>query len=246
MLAALGYRADVVANGVEAVDAVANGRYGAVLMDCQMPEMDGYEATTEIRRREAGSDEHLPIIAMTAAAMKGDLERCLAAGMDDYVAKPVERAELDAALRRWLPAEPVDQPAPDGGSATRSQEPTEPAVVDAARVAQLRALVVDGEPDTFTMLADLYLEQLPASLAQVREAIGRADAQALRRSAHALKGISANLGAVSMARLCGELDAAAESGVAPGPEAVAHLDAEGDRVRAALTELLADGGTAQG
>ena len=106
LLDQLGCRSDVVADGVEAVAAIAATSYAAVLMDCQMPEMDGYEATGEIRHRERGAD-HLAIIAMTAHSMAGDRERCLAAGMDDYVSKPIRPHLLREALSRWLPALPA-------------------------------------------------------------------------------------------------------------------------------------------
>jgi CheY-like chemotaxis protein len=101
-LAQLGLRADAVASGREALRALALAPYDLILMDCQMPDMDGYEATRQIRAGESPG-VHMPIVALTARAMQGDREKCLAAGMDDYVAKPVRPEDLAAAIRRWLP-----------------------------------------------------------------------------------------------------------------------------------------------
>jgi CheY-like chemotaxis protein len=102
MLEKLGCRVDVVANGLEAVTAVASVAYDCLFMDCQMPEMDGYEATAVIRQRAEGSGPHLPIIAMTANVLQSDRERCLAAGMDDFISKPVQAPELLALLHKWV------------------------------------------------------------------------------------------------------------------------------------------------
>ena len=103
ILAKLGYGADVAGDGRAAVAALADAAYGAVLMDCQLPVMDGYQATAEIRRMEEGDTRRTPIIAMTAGAIDGDREACLAAGMDDYITKPIAIAVVDQVLSRWVP-----------------------------------------------------------------------------------------------------------------------------------------------
>jgi two-component system sensor histidine kinase/response regulator len=111
MVEKLGYRADVAANGAEAVRLLADVHYDAVLMDCHMPEMDGFDATRAIRRGESGG-RHTPVIAMTAGALSGDRERCLAAGMDDYIAKPIKMHVVAAVLERWIaPPAPQDKAA---------------------------------------------------------------------------------------------------------------------------------------
>ena len=103
LLEKAGFQVEAVDNGLQAVEAMARGNYDAVIMDCQMPEMDGFEATAAIRAAESGTDRHVPIIALTASAMEADRELCLASGMDDFLTKPIDRAELTAVLDRWVP-----------------------------------------------------------------------------------------------------------------------------------------------
>ncbi|HET7273182.1 MAG TPA: PAS domain S-box protein, partial [Rubrobacter sp.] len=113
MLESLGYRVDVALNGLEAIEAISRISYAGILMDCHMPEMDGYEATREIRRREEKTGHHIPIIALTASAMREDQEVAMEAGMDDYVTKPVKREQIEVALHRWVPPEPDELPSPE-------------------------------------------------------------------------------------------------------------------------------------
>ena len=112
-----GVRTDVVSDGLQALEALEANRYDAVLMDCQMPNLDGYQATMELRRREQDGRRRTPVIAMTAHAMMGDREKCLEAGMDDYIAKPMRAAGLAEVLQRWIPS------FADGGAEPASQKP---------------------------------------------------------------------------------------------------------------------------
>jgi CheY-like chemotaxis protein len=226
MLEKQGYRADAAANGREAVDMLAQIPYDLVLMDCQMPEMDGYAATAAIRRREweqGAPTRRTPIIAMTANALEGDAERCLAAGMDDYLAKPLTVPHLTAVLARWgVQAEPG---------------PPEEAV-DASALAALQDLQGEGQPDLLAELSAIYLRETPLRLAALHEALARADAEALRRAAHSLKGSSSQMGAVQMARLCTELEEQARTTNLMGaPETVRRLDEAFGRVRTHLQAL---------
>ena len=200
----LGYRADIVANGLEAVDAIARISYALVLMDCQMPKMDGLDATALIRKREREqASRRLPIIAMTADAMRGDREKCLAAGMDDYLAKPVKLDQLETALTRWLS---------DRSTPGEQKEPVPPVrpesvqeCVDAAVLAELRQL--DSSCDLLSTLITDFLKDVPNYLAGLRDALQQGDGQALARVAHELNGCSGNLGVRSMRQLCIELQA---------------------------------------
>ncbi len=200
----LGYRADVVANGLEAIEAVSRIRYALVLMDCQMPEMDGLEATAMIRKceREHGS-RRLPIIAMTANAMQGDREKCLDSGMDDYLAKPVKHGDLGATIARWIPG----QSSPDAQQEPVSSDTRAPVhdCVDSAVLADLRQL--DISCGLLSTLITHFLEGVPNRLAALQDALQQGDGGALARVAHELNGASGNLGVRRMRQLCVELQA---------------------------------------
>ena len=171
-------------NGREALAALDDGPFDAVLMDVQMPEMDGFEATAAIRARESATGAHTPIVAMTAHALKGDRERCLEAGMDAYVSKPLRPQELFDVLARLVPAAGERRPAPAG------PEPP-PAAFDMATALER----VDGDLELMTELAGLFLGECPQRMEDIRRAIGERDGPGLERAAHYFKGSVGNFGA---------------------------------------------------
>ena len=246
LIEALGVRADVAASGQEALARVASVRYDVVLMDCQMPELDGFAATAEIRRGEAERGGHLPIVAVTAHALDGDREVCLAAGMDDYLAKPFTRAQLAAVLQRWLPAAGPGRPEGTGPIApTAALGGTE---VAAGRVSlNPQALAAIGRlSDQGTALVGrvigAFLADTPARLAQIRDATHAGNAEALRKTAHALKSSCANVGAERLATFAAELEAIGKSGALAGASAlVERSDAEWPQVVALLEARVANG-----
>ncbi|MBV9285669.1 MAG: response regulator [Acidimicrobiia bacterium] len=230
MLQRLGYVVDLAGNGREALDAVASTTYSAVLMDCQMPVMDGDEATAEIRRREAGTT-HVPIIAMTASAMSGDEERALAAGMDGYVTKPVKLDELGRVLKQWLQVDTRGKiDLPDGG------------VLDAAMVDDLQKLLVHGHLD-IDDIVERFIAGAPAKLDAIGSAAAAGDADAAMRVAHELAGSSATLGALAFGKRCSFLEASARAGdLATIAETIPAVRQDFDEVRAALRNAFsADG-----
>ncbi len=198
-LEALGYNADVAGNGLEALAALQRVPYPIVLMDCQMPDMDGYEATWQIRNREKEQDQSsrskIYIIAFT---MPQDRERCLSSGMDDYVSKPVQLVELEVALQR--------------AGVDPSQAQAAAGVIDPIIMASLRQLRKANQSDPVSELIDLFLRDAPPQFLAINKAILERNMSATLGAASSLKGNAANLGAWRLASLCAELEEQARAG----------------------------------
>ena len=241
MLEKRGHSVAVTANGREALAALEAGDFDAALMDVQMPEMDGFEATAQIRKREAETGGHLPIIALTAHAMRGDRERCLNAGMDGYLSKPIRALELDKILED-LPAGQViprslSEVRPPSSASFRAVEREGP--IDPQALAGLRALESAGETGFLGEMINTFLDSSPTRFAAIRQAVEKADAKALERQAHSLRGSCGTLGARRMAALCQELEALAEAGnVGETEPLVARLVQEYAVAKAALLAEL--------
>jgi CheY-like chemotaxis protein/HPt (histidine-containing phosphotransfer) domain-containing protein len=238
MLRKRGYSADIVSDGRQAVERLLEGSYAAVLMDCQMPELDGYEATGEIRRRE-GDGPHIPIVAMTAHAMEGDREKCLAAGMDDYVSKPLRSDTLEAALERCIPGAANGAAAAATAAGGNGHGPDAEGAVDRSVLLALSEMS-DEDDDLLRDLIELFLEQTPPQLLALRQAAEAADADALREAAHAMRGSSVTLGAGRMTGLCRDLEALGSAGdTGAAAELVSRLEASFLEVSEALEGELA-------
>ncbi|HEY6803703.1 MAG TPA: PAS domain S-box protein [Pyrinomonadaceae bacterium] len=217
----LGYRADAVANGREAVDAIERIAYDVILMDCQMPEMDGYEATAEIRRRE-GSSKHTPIIAMTANALHGDREKCLAAGMDDYVSKPVRPEELGKVLDKIF--------------AVRPPEPKTPPV----NLQRLYDLVGTDHSSAAIELVNLFVSDMSSNISRLLTAIERKDKNEIGFVARSATGMSINFGMTALVSPLRDL----ERCLRPGSTGditmlVDRVQSEFKRVKTFLSEVFA-------
>ncbi len=196
----LGYDGDAVDHARAGLDALAAADYAAVLMDCEMPEMDGYAATAEIRRRE-GADRHTVVIAMTAHVMEGAREKCLAAGMDDFVPKPVTLESLGATLERWLARDQGPEEPPAGLPAHEDC-----VSLDEAVIAELRALSSASEQDPVGELASLFQRDITDRIAAMQEMLAAGDGTALARASHVLKSAAAGLGMRRLAALSSELE----------------------------------------
>jgi signal transduction histidine kinase/CheY-like chemotaxis protein/HPt (histidine-containing phosphotransfer) domain-containing protein len=230
MLEQMGFAVDIVEDGVAAVAAAATGRYDAVFMDCQMPKMDGFEATAAIRANEINGDR-LPIIALTAAALESDRERCFAAGMDGHVSKPL-RVEaladaLDSHVRNRPPASPE--------MATRQGDgPLDPVILG-----QLRDLSRDGEPNLLRDVYAAFAQDAPEELRILRAAATTGDVSGLSSSAHKLRGSAGNVGGTAMADICRRIEECAAAGELDDLEQLlAELEGEAAEVVAALAQAV--------
>ena len=197
-----GHVVTVAANGRKALEALEKETYDIVLMDIQMPEMDGWEATRAIRETEKASGEHIPIVAMTAHAMKGDKERCFAAGMDYYLTKPIRTKDLLATLEKIMNLKESTDHAAD----SPSKEPGTDAIDLASALERL-----DGDRALFDELTHVFGEECPRIIEGMRHAIATHDAKSLEHLAHTLKGSSANVGALAVSQAAGEIERIAQS-----------------------------------
>ena len=205
MLNRCGFEAQVAESGVVALQALAERPFVAVLMDCQMPDLDGYETTRELRRREQGGPR-LPIIAMTANSMQGERERCLAAGMDDYLTKPLRSYALKEALTRWVREQPADAGTP-AATAAQPAHGDDSQLLDEAVVGELDML----ESGLLTSLLTMYFSEAAGRVSELTDAIERNEPLVVRQAAHRLKGASSTLGAVGVSKIAAALEAMAKA-----------------------------------
>jgi CheY-like chemotaxis protein/HPt (histidine-containing phosphotransfer) domain-containing protein len=265
ILSLAGLDVDAAENGQEALDRLKLNPYALVLMDCQMPVMDGYTASRERRRIEAQSGlARVPIIAMTANAMIGDREKCLDAGMDDYLTKPLDRQKLTATLTHWLQQSPyrgsaapaaalpsaaasvvpaARQAVPPAGAVRPPAATPAPAPVVAASGPALDKTVVEDlrevMGDEFLSLIRVFLEDTPRTLERLQAAAATGEIPPMIAAAHSLKSTSANLGALEMSELARQIEHGGRAGTLSNPPvAVARLVAEFIRVEGALRALL--------
>jgi CheY-like chemotaxis protein len=227
-LAKMGYRADIAKDGIDALAMLERSDYALVLMDCHMPQMDGFETTARIRSR---SDDKalIPIIAVTASGGSVERDKCLQAGMDDFLLKPFRKEELSDKVSKWLPsASQSEQAGKAGGKLS----------VTADDVATgLKQIEEDYGKEMVLKVVGLFIPDAEARIAQIDGAIKQEDFRALEEAAHGLKSGAANIGATEMSALCQQLETSGELGsLADAPEVFKKLVSSWARVRPRLTE----------
>jgi signal transduction histidine kinase/ligand-binding sensor domain-containing protein/CheY-like chemotaxis protein len=227
MLTSLGLRVETARDGRQALELLQEQRFDAVLMDCEMPVMDGFSATIALRRREP-KGTHIPVIALTADATNAGRAACLAAGMDDYLAKPFRRDALHATLLRWLGAGAAAAVDPGAGHAAAPREP----MLDSAILDALRALPRSGAKDMLSHVGELYLLDSRTLVASIERALEAGNSAELARAAHAWRSYNGNVGAQGLARLCRDLEENARLGnLSAAREVYARIRILHDRVR---------------
>jgi len=238
-----GLQVDTAEDGQQALDRLETGHFDLVMMDCQMPVVDGFAATAALRLRETAGGSHLPVVALTANAMQGDRERCLAAGMDDYLAKPFSGDEMFAVLARWLPMERRREPGPSStlvpGELSElagiSGPPLDPVVLE-----NIRSLAPEKANDLIGQLIKAYLVAAGRELESLERGLLDEASAVVAAAAHALKSSSFNVGAINLAERCKAIEHLARDGMLPEVQRrAAGLRAEWLRVEPALREMLA-------
>jgi CheY-like chemotaxis protein len=230
-----GYSVTVVSNGREALEAHGQGAFDLILMDCHMPEMDGFEATREIRRREkTAKSNRIPIVALTANAMARDREECLNAGMDDHLSKPFNMLALQEMLDRWMPKGAAKQAQASQLAARATAKAAE--VLDRQVLDQLGKVVTNGKPELLARVIKTYLAESPKLIRKLQEAARKGDTAQIAASAHALKSCSANLGATVLSRYCDDVEASARAAdTEAARRIVTQIESEHGSVQSALS-----------
>ena len=256
VLGQMGYTAKVAGNGLEALKAIDDAMFDLIFMDVMMPEMDGLEATRQIRQRQNNRAAHpnykptMVIVAMTASAMPGDKEKCLAAGMDDYLSKPVRPEEMRAVIERWGEKAALDLATPKNDSAGATvkllaQTETPMNHLPAVDMDRLNEFT-EGNPENLTELATLYIKQTTQQLEQLQTAVKTSDVAGVRRIAHSCAGASATCGMKRIVPLLRELERQGEEGqLRNAPELFTQVMAEFDLIRTTLTPYIAPSVTPQ-
>ena len=241
MLQKTGCRVNLASNGQEAVHAATEKSYDLIFMDCQMPVMDGYRATAAIRRMEEKQDlkNHIPIIALTANALEGDREKCLAAGMDDYISKPFKQDEILTIFEHWSNSKPpestknktIEQPKKEGEMSSLP--------IDQNALSTIRDLQIEGQPDILDRIINAYLSSSDLLVAGLQEALSVNDLEVLQNSAHSLKSSSANVGAVKLSEISKELEMGCRNKTLTNAAGlISAIEAEFIRVKDALSKEI--------
>jgi signal transduction histidine kinase/CheY-like chemotaxis protein len=237
ILESMGCTVETAANGLSALDRHTNGEFDLIFMDCQMPEMDGFAATAEIRRRETAAGRHTPIVALTASVVEDGRQRCLAVGMDDYLAKPFTLEQMRAMLTTWLsPSERSTRPEHSSVVTTSAALPD---AIDDGVLDSLRRLQREGRPDIVQQVIELFFKGAADLLKDLDNGAANGDPALLFHASHALKSASANVGAVVLSSRCRELETLARAGAVPDAARIVKAIREDFRtVETGLSERL--------